>query len=70
MAITVHSVTNWGASPGPKSLLPHYPYLRQAMLVQDFEGYQTWALGIQGTPCLRVLVLASPTRLVVDISAA
>jgi hypothetical protein len=69
VAITLHSVTNWGASPGPKSFLPHYPYLREAMLVQDYEGYQTWALGIQGTPCLRVFTLTSPSRLVVDIAA-
>jgi hypothetical protein len=67
--ITIHTVTNWGASPGPKAFHPQYSYLREAVLIQDYEGYQTWALGIKGTPCLRVVTLASPSRLVVDIAA-
>jgi len=41
----------------------------QAQQVQNYEGYQTWALGIQGTACLRILTLATPSRLVVDMAA-
>jgi hypothetical protein len=37
--------------------------------VENFEGYQQWALGTQGTPALRVFTLGSPSRLVVDVSA-
>ncbi len=44
--------------------------IREARLVQDFEGIQQWGLGIQGTPCLRVFTLGSPDRLVIDVSAS
>lgn len=67
--IVIHSVTNWTSYPGPSAFHPGFPYLRQAMLVENYEGYQQWALGIQGTPCLRVAVFNSPARLVVDIAA-
>jgi hypothetical protein len=67
--IVVHSVNNWIGYPGPTAFRPQYPYLRQALQVENYEGYQQWALGIQGTACLRVFTLASPSRLVVDIAA-
>jgi len=67
--IVIHSVSNWTGYAGPTTFHPGYPYLRQALLVENFEGYQQWALGIQGTPALRVFTLASPSRLVVDVSA-
>ena len=70
VTITMHSVNNWTTSSGPTDLHPHYPFLRQAKLIQNYEGYQTWALGIQGTTCVRTFTLASPSRLVVDIAAA
>jgi hypothetical protein len=68
--IALHSVYNWSTYTGPTAFHPQYPYLRQALLVESFEGYQQWALGIQGTPCLRVAVYASPSRLVVDMAAS
>jgi hypothetical protein len=66
--IVIHSVNNWTSYAGPTAFHPGYPYLRQALLVENFEGYQQWALGIQGTPALRVFTLASPSRLVVDVT--
>lgn len=65
--IVVHSVTNWTSYSGPTAFHPGYPFLRQALLVENFEGYQQWALGIQGSPCVRVGVFSSPSRLVVDV---
>jgi len=67
--IVIHSITNWTTYTGPTSALPRYASLRQVMQVENFEGYQQWALGLEGTPCLRVSTLASPSRLVVDIAA-
>ena len=67
--IVIHSVVNWTSYTGPTAFHPGYPYLRQAQQVENFEGYQQWALGIEGTPCLRVFTLASPSRLVVDVAA-
>ena len=69
VTITMHSVNNWTSYSGPTEFHPQFPYIRQAEQVQNYEGYQTWALGIQGNTCLRILTLASPSRLVVDIAA-
>jgi hypothetical protein len=65
--IVVHSVTNWMSYAGPTAFHPGYPYLRQAMQTENFEGYQQWALGVRGSACLRVFTLGSPSRLVVDV---
>jgi hypothetical protein len=66
--VKIHSVTNWTAYTGPTGFLPRYPYLRQAMLVENYEGYQQWALGVNGAACVRVAVYSSPGRLVVDVA--
>lgn len=66
--IIVHSVTNWTSYSGPTAFQPGYPYLRQALQVENFEGYQQWALGVQGTVYVRVAVMGSPDRLVVDVT--
>lgn len=67
--ITVHSVINWTSYSGPAAFHPGYPFLRQAQLVENYEGYQQWALGISGTACVRVVVYTAPNRLVVDVTA-
>lgn len=60
---------DWTAYKGPTTFLPRFPYLRQALLVQNFEGTQQWALGIAGSPAVRVFTLSSPFRLVIDVTA-
>ncbi len=68
--VVIHSVSNWTSYSGPTSFATAaYPCMKQAMQVENYEGYQQWALGIQGTPYLRVFTMSSPSRLVVDISA-
>ncbi len=67
--VVVHPIFNWTSYPGPFAFQPDYPFLREARLVENFEGYQQWALGVQGTPCLRVTTLTAPSRLVVDVTA-
>ena len=66
--ITVKMVTNWMAYAGPTSFKPGYPCLREALMAQNFEGVQQWALGVAGTPALRVFTMDSPSRLVVDVA--
>jgi hypothetical protein len=66
--ITVQPM-NWTAYAGPTSLRPEFSYLREARLIQNFEGVQQWGLGIAGVAALRVFTLTSPARLVVDITA-
>jgi len=67
--VVVHPIVNWTSYSGQFAFHPDYPVLREARQVENFEGYQQWALGIQGTPCLRVTTLTSPARLVVDVAA-
>jgi nitroreductase len=60
---------NWTAYAGPNSLRPDFTDLREARLIQNFEGVQQWALGIAGVAAVRVFTLTSPARLVVDVTA-
>ena len=59
---------NWQAYKGPTGMRPGLPFLKQARMVQNFEGTMQWGLGIQGSPCLQVSTLNSPPRLVVDVA--
>ena len=67
--IVMHPIVNWTSYSGPFAFKPNFPILREARQIENFEGYQQWALGIQGTPCIRVTTLTSPFRLVVDVAA-
>ena len=69
ISVLIHPIDNWTSYTGPTAFKPDFQFLQEARLIQNFEGYQQWALGIQGTPCMRVMELASPSRLVVDIAA-
>lgn len=60
---------NWTAYKGPGEFLPRFVYLREARLIQNFEGTQQWALGVAGVPAIRVFTLTTPNRLVVDVAA-
>jgi hypothetical protein len=66
--ITVQPI-NWTAYAGPTSLRPEFTYLREARLIQNFEGVQQWGLGVAGAAAVRVFTLTSPARLVVDVTA-
>jgi hypothetical protein len=65
--ITVQHI-NWTAYAGPTSLRPEFTYLREARLIQNFEGVQQWGLGIAGIVAVRVFTLTSPARLIVDVT--
>jgi hypothetical protein len=65
--ITVQHI-NWTAYAGPTSLRPEFTYLREARMIQNFEGVQQWGLGVAGIVAVRVLTLTSPARLVVDVT--
>jgi len=65
--ITVQHI-DWTAYTGPTSLRPEFTYLREARLIQNFEGVQQWGLGIAGIVAVRVFTLTSPARLVVDVT--
>lgn len=52
---------------GPTSFEPGFDQLVQLREGGDFEALSTWYLGLDGGGCYRVLTLASPSRLVIDI---
>ena len=50
-----------------RALSPGLPAIREARLTCDFEGQVTWVLGVASPNPYRVLELAAPPRLVVDV---
>ena len=46
---------------------PGFDQLRQLVESGDFEAVSTWYLGLDPGGCIRVLTLAAPSRLVIDI---
>jgi hypothetical protein len=53
--------------PGSINFKPGLPQLVQLREGGDFEAVSTWYIGLNGGGCYRVLALASPSRLVIDI---
>lgn len=52
---------------GPTNFEPDFDQLAQLIEGGDFEAVNTWYVGLKGGGCLRVLTLADPSRLVIDI---
>ncbi|MEX0710287.1 MAG: hypothetical protein WD116_03685 [Chloroflexota bacterium] len=52
---------------GPTEFEPDLPQVVHLIEGGDFEAVSTWYLGLDGGGCLRVLTLATPSRLVIDI---
>ena len=53
---------------GPTNFEPGFDRLMQLIEGGDFEAVSTWYLGLDGAGCYRVLTLAGPNRLVIDIA--
>jgi hypothetical protein len=68
--IVVKGVANWTSYIGPMGFKPGYQCVREVAMTENFEGVQQWAIGVAGTPALRVFTLDSPGRLVVDVAPA
>jgi hypothetical protein len=52
---------------GATDFEPGFDQLVQLVEGGDFEAVSTWYLGLDGGGCIRVLTLAAPSRLVIDI---
>lgn len=52
---------------GPTNFEPGFDRLVQLIESGDFEAVSSWYLGLDGAGCFRVLTLADPSRLVIDI---
>ena len=68
--VTIRGADGHMAYSGPSDFKTGYKGLVEARQVQDFEGVVQWGLGISGNGCYRAFILASPTRLVIDIQTS
>jgi hypothetical protein len=52
---------------GRTDFKPEFPQLTELIEGGDFEAVSTWYIGLESASCVRVLILADPSRLVIDI---
>lgn len=52
---------------GRTDFTPDFPALAELVEAGDFEAVSSWYIGLDDTTCARVLTLADPARLVIDI---
>ena len=54
---------------GPTDIThPEYAILKEARVVEAFEGTVQWGIGLASPVCMRVFTLSDPVRLVIDFS--
>ncbi len=69
VVITVRSASEAGSYSGPTDIThPEFAVLKEARVLQDFEGTLQWAIGLASPSCIRTFTLTDPSRLVVDFS--
>jgi len=66
ISVRFNGAGGMGTYRGPTSFRPASTLIREVKLVEDFEGVLVWGVGLERVSCPRILVLASPTRLVLD----
>jgi hypothetical protein len=66
---SMHDARGGPTYPGRKTLTPMLPSLRQARFAGDFEGQVSWGLGLDDTVGFKVVALAGPPRIVIDVAA-
>jgi hypothetical protein len=65
--VQVHSATGAGTYAGSTDFShAEFQVLNEARLIEDFEGYVSWGLGLSRPACLRAFTLSDPPRLVID----
>jgi hypothetical protein len=68
--VQVHSATGATTYSGPTDFVhAQFSVLNEARLIDDFEGYVSWGLGLSHPACFRAFTLSDPPRLVVDFTA-
>lgn len=66
VSVRFNGAGGMGSYRGPTSFRPASALIREVKLVEDFEGVLIWGVGLERVSCPRILVLTSPTRLVLD----
>ena len=67
LRVVLRNTTAHGTYQSSTDLTPGLPVLEEAAQLGDFEGVNSWGLGLTRSSCVRVLELSNPTRLVIDI---
>jgi hypothetical protein len=69
--VTVHVAAETASYNGSTDMSHgEFRIIKEARLTQDFEGYVSWALGLDHAACMRTFTLTGPSRLIVDFTAA
>jgi hypothetical protein len=69
--VQIHSASASATYSGPKDFThPEFLVLSEAKVVEDFEGYLSWGLGLTRPGCFRAFTLTDPARLVIDFKTA
>jgi len=68
--VQIHSATA-ATYNGPTDIThSDFQVLVEAKVVEDFEGYLSWGLGLSKPACFRTFTLSNPPRLVIDFKTA
>jgi hypothetical protein len=69
--VQIHAATESGTYSGATDFSnTGFQVLSEARLVEDFEGYVSWGLGLSRPACIRTFTLSDPARLVIDFTTA
>jgi len=69
--VQVHSATGASSYSGATDFKhPEFLVLKEARLIEDFEGYVSWGFGLSRPACMRAFTLSNPPRLVIDFKTA
>jgi hypothetical protein len=70
LLVVMHDADAHTSYGGPASLQPNGASIVEVRRLEDFEGYVGLGLGVAKSSCYRAFMLASPTRLVIDVPVA
>jgi len=68
--VVMHDADAHTSYSGSASLQPNGASIVEVRRLEDFEGYVGLGLGVAKSSCYRAFMLASPTRLVIDVPVA
>jgi hypothetical protein len=67
--ITLHQTNQSASYSGSTDIThPEFLVLKEARVVQDYEGVVQWGLGLASPTCMRAFTLSDPARLVIDFT--
>jgi hypothetical protein len=69
--ITLRATSESSTYSGPTDMThPEFAVLKEARVIEDFEGTVQWGIGLAPPACMRAFTLSDPARLVIDFSIA